>query len=334
MKPPIANPQFQLGVDISKADFHVALICADDPAKFTQATFDNSPAGFKKLHAWLVKHTGKNLDVHLCMEATGSYGDGLAFHLTDKITKLSIVNPRAIKAHASSQLRRSKSDSADARLIADYCLRYKPSAWIPPTPAQQKNKAISRRLSNLKKSLRQESNRLETTRDRDTRIDIKAHIRFLENHISKLEKLLLEAIESDHLNAQHFQLLTSISGIGKQTAAYFLAEVPDISLYQNARQLAAHAGVTPRIFETGTSGKTRTPMSKAGNSHLRGMLFLPAMSALRFNPICIALAERLKAKGKPQIVILGAIMHKLLHVSVVPSASILSLQRQLHSRHK
>jgi hypothetical protein len=55
-------------------------------------------------------------------------------------------------------------------------------------------------------------------------------------------------------------------------------------------------------------------MSKAGNRHIRKALFFPAMSAMRFNPICKALAERLKEKGKPSIVIIGAVMTKLLHL--------------------
>jgi transposase len=78
--------------------------------------------------------------------------------------------------------------------------------------------------------------------------------------------------------------------------------------------MPAYAGGTPRIFRSGTSGRTRTPMSKAGNRHIRKALFFPAMSAMRFNPICKAFAERLKEKGKPSIVIIGAVMTKLLHL--------------------
>jgi transposase len=93
-----------------------------------------------------------------------------------------------------------------------------------------------------------------------------------------------------------------------------MAELPDISLLENARQLAAYAGTTPRIFQSGTSGKTRTPMSKAGNRQLRKCLFFPAMTAIRYNPICKDFAARLAAQGKPSIVIIGAVMNKLLHI--------------------
>jgi len=64
----------------------------------------------------------------------------------------------------------------------------------------------------------------------------------------------------------------------------------------------------------GTCDETRTPMSKAGNRHLRKCLFFPAMTAIRYNPICKAFAARLAAEGKPSIVIVGAVMTKLLHI--------------------
>ena len=310
------NPtiKFHLGIDISKPDFHVALLRESDEKIISQATFANNLTGFNRLHQWLIKKAGSGLSVHICLEATGSYGDGVAFHFTDIVEQLSVVNPRAIKAYGDSNLRRCKSDSADARLIAEFSLNKQPSAWIPPTPQQQKVKALSRRINVLKKTLIQEQNRLKVTSDKDSIKDIKEHIRFINNHIEKLDFKLLDATQKDDKALLQHQLMMSISGIGEKSSAYLLAEIGDISIYTNARQLAAHAGVTPRIFQTGTSGKTRTPMSKAGNAHIRRILFFPAMSAMIHNPICKAFAGRLKAQGKPPIVVLGAVMHKLLHI--------------------
>jgi transposase len=105
-----------------------------------------------------------------------------------------------------------------------------------------------------------------------------------------------------------------INGIGKKSGTQIISELPDLTNFPTGRELSAYAGVTPRHFQSGTSGKTRTPMSKAGNSQLRKHLFFPAMSAMRYNPICKEFAARLKAQGKPQIVIIGAIMNKLLHI--------------------
>ncbi len=57
-----------------------------------------------------------------------------------------------------------------------------------------------------------------------------------------------------------------------------------------------------------------THMSKAGSSRLRKALFFPAMSAMRYNPLCRTFGQRLKEKGRKSIVDIGAIMTKLLHL--------------------
>jgi transposase len=309
-----SNHKFCLGIDISKADYHVALLHRESGESIARSKFANNPQGHAKLLDWLAKYTGADLPLHACMEATGSYGESLADHLDGKVAILSVVNPRAIKAHGDSDLRRCKSDPADARLIADYCRSKQPRAWQAPSPAQRKNKAISRCLANLKKDRTRESNRLDLCSDKTVVKAHKAHIKWIEKQIAKLENELLAAVKEDAASARALELIVSIKGIGEKSAAYLIAELPDLTLLKNARQLAAYAGVTPRIFQSGTSGKTRTPMSKAGNRHIRKALFFPAMSAMRFNPICKAFAERLKEKGKPSIVIIGAVMTKLLHL--------------------
>jgi transposase len=314
MKPTKSNFKFYLGIDISKADYHVAIQCFETWDFISRSKFANTPEGHAKLLAWLISHIGTDLPIHACMEATGSYGEPLADFLHGKVARLSVVNPRAIKAHGDSDLRRCKSDPADARLIADFCRVKKPLEWTPASPAMRAIKAISRHINGLKKDITREGNRLETTSDKTVAKSLKMHIAWMKKQIAKLETELKKAIESDTEKGRDHKLLLSIPGIGLKTAASLMAELPDISLLENARQLAAYAGTTPRIFQTGTSGKTRTPMSKAGNRHLRKCLFFPAMTAIRYNPICKAFAARLAAEGKPSIVIVGAVMTKLLHI--------------------
>ena len=41
---------------------------------------------------------------------------------------------------------------------------------------------------------------------------------------------------------------------------------------------------------------------------------MPALVALRYNPILIAMKERLTDAGKPKMVIVGAAMRKLVHL--------------------
>ena len=306
--------EYSLGIDISKKDFHAAILRHEDRKIIAEKSFPNTATGMKEHTSWLAKNCGKAMAIQACLEATGTYGDNVAIHLHKHLSKVSLVNPRAIKNFGAMQLRRDKSDKADARLIAQYCYNQQPCAWQPPSEAQAQTKALARRLSQLKCDLTRENNRLEAASDKATRSDIKDHIKSLTKRITKLENQLQEIIQNNPENQQTLDLITSINGIGKKSGSQIISELPDLNNFPTGRELAAYAGVTPRHFQSGTSGKTRTPMSKAGNSQLRKHLFFPAMSAMRFNPICKAFAERLKAQGKPQIVIIGAIMNKLLHI--------------------
>jgi transposase len=118
-----------LGIDIAKKKFDVALL---RDGKFRTKVFDNSPSGFTALKEWLVRQGADQ--VHACMEATGILFEGLATFLADEGHRVSVVNPLKIKAFGESLLTRTKTDKADARLIAGFCEAMNPSpsrcVWI------------------------------------------------------------------------------------------------------------------------------------------------------------------------------------------------------------
>ena len=47
---------------------------------------------------------------------------------------------------------------------------------------------------------------------------------------------------------------------------------------------------------------------------IRAILYWPAITAIRHNPLIAAFAARLKARGKPKMVIIVAVMRKLVHL--------------------
>lgn len=314
MKPKLATIKYHLGIDISKKDFHVALLRLSDREITAATSFDNTSAGHRKLMKWLRKHTDATLPVHSCMEATGCYGDQLAIHLHNHLGHVSVVNPCAIKNFAAMKLRRNKSDKADARLIAQYSADRQPPAWEAPSEEQTHLKALARRISQIQHLHDIERNHLESAQDKQVRANIKALMKTLKTQIEKTRAEVMAVIKASTVLAQMLRLLTSINGIGETSGAQLIAELPNLKNFESARELGAYAGVTPRQFQSGTSGKTHTPMTKTGSKHLRRHLFFPAMTAMRYNPICKAMAERLAEKGKEKMEIIGAIMHKLLHI--------------------
>ena len=58
----------------------------------------------------------------------------------------------------------------------------------------------------------------------------------------------------------------------------------------------------------------RTRLAKTCNSKLRKALYLPAIVAQTHNPIVRAFCERLLARGKFKMSVIGAAMRKLLHI--------------------
>ena len=126
-------PAVVLGVDIAKLKFDVCLIKENQKVK--HKVFANTKHGFEQLAAWLNSHQVSSL--HVCLEATGSYGEALALHLFNAGHQVSVVNPAAVKAFAASRLTRTKTDKVDAELIARFCLAQQPEAWRPPAPEVQ-----------------------------------------------------------------------------------------------------------------------------------------------------------------------------------------------------
>jgi transposase len=297
-----------LGIDISKDSFHLELSVND---KLRHRKFANRKEGFIELCAWLTKH--KASPVHACLEATGPYSEDLALYLHQQGHTVSVVNPAQIKAFGQSELLRNKDDRPDAGLIRRFCEKQRPAAWTPPPPHLRELQALTRHLENLIETRQQQLNRLEGAKTKGVIKSLRKLVTYLDAEIARTEKQIQDHIDN-HPDLKHqCQLLESIPGIGKRTAAKLLAEIEDIARYQSARQVAAYAGLTPRNYRSGTiRGKTR--LSKIGNARVRKALFMPAMTAKRHNPIVRSFCQRLASHGKNKMQIIGAAMRKLIHI--------------------
>ena len=101
---------------------------------------------------------------------------------------------------------------------------------------------------------------------------------------------------------------------GLQIGRRLVAELLDIASYDSARSLAASVGVTPSHHQSGTSVHAHPHISKVGNSDLRGALWWPAISAMRYNPVIRDFTENLRKTNKHNYAIIIAAIRKLLHL--------------------
>jgi len=149
-----------LGIDQAKKKFDVALFLN---GKYKSKVFENNPAGFSALLAWLAKNDVAT--VHACMEATGSYGEALARFLHEAGHSVSVTNPARIKAFGQSELLRTKNDKTDAKLIARFCEKMEPTLWQPPPVEVEYLRGLGRRRDALICMRTQELNRQETSNE-------------------------------------------------------------------------------------------------------------------------------------------------------------------------
>lgn len=301
-----------LGIDISKRKFDACLI--REGGRLRHRAFPNTPDGFSQLSAWLTKHGVGH--AHACLEATGAYGEALATYLHEAGHEVSVVNPARIKAYAQSRLSRAKTDKADSTLIAQFCAERHPPRWSPLPPEVRELQALARRLDSLLEMRQMEANRLDVAAGAEAvRESLAEHIAFLDAEVARTEGLIRSHIESHPGLRGQRDLLLSVPGIGQTTAAKLLAEVMDVKLYASARQLAAFAGLAPRLHESGSSVRRKARLSKAGAPRLRKALYFPAIAAIKYNPYVKELSARLRARGKCPMQVIGAAMRKLLHLA-------------------
>jgi len=302
-----------LGIDVSKSWLDVALLLSD---QVLTAQFDNQRRGWHSLVNWLTKRL-KDKSVHICLEATGRYGDDMSAYLYERGFKLSVVNPARIKGYATSRLSRNKTDQVDARLIAEFCQAQASNLplWTPPDPAQHHLQALVRQLDDLDKMRQQERNRLQSGQTTETVLQrLKAHIAFLDAQIEAVKQEIEDHIDHHPDLKQQRDLIASIKGIGHLTAAKLLAEIPNIQAFDNPRQLVAFAGLNPRQYRSGSSIRGHSHISKIGCSAIRAALFMPAVVAKKTNPLMQPLVQRLHERGHCKMSIVVAVMRKLLHL--------------------
>lgn len=301
------------GVDVGKKKLDCALLVN---GKLLDKSCENSPAGFKQLFDWLTKK--KVEKVHACLEATGGYEEKLARALFEAGHQVTVVNPLVIKAFATQRLTRTKTDVVDARTLAEYASRNAADLrlWEPPPRELSELRELVVRRQALVEMQTQETNRLKMESGGPT-VDemVRKHLGFLAAQIAEVEAAIRNHINKHPgLKAQK-DLLVSIPGVGNQTAVMFLAEVgAKLQAMPSPKQLVRYCGMDVMHRESGSSVRGKPRMSKVGNSRLRTALFMPATTAMRYNPLVAALNERLLAEKKAYKVRVGASMRKLLHL--------------------
>lgn len=306
-----------VGIDISKNSFDVALPCTNKEG-YTHRKFSNNTEGFKKFLEQLLPAS------NCIMEASGVYYLQLAIFLHEHGMIVSVVNPLTIKRFSQMRLMRTKTDKKDSAIIAEYGKVENPSAWTPRAEHMLQMQQLQAMQDSFTGQLIRLKNQQEAFINSGVPNKIGAKIIAKEiEHINKQIKLL--DAELIKITLQHHQdlyvRLQTIKGVGKRAAMTLILITDGFTRFKNSKQLCAYVGLSPRIFESGTSVKGKVKICKMGMSRMRKLLYLCAMRARSCNKTCKEMFERLTERGKNGKLAIVAIANKLLRQAFVIGTS-------------
>jgi transposase len=301
------------GVDVSARSLSVALMEQDHSVR--QREFANSSSGHKALIGWLGKHNAK---VRVSLEATGIYSLDLALALDGVAAiELAVLNPKLVNRFAQT-LRRSKTDAADAVVLAEYSRRMPFTAWRRPGADHLRLRTIGRYIESLVVEQASLKNRLRSaestaTTPRAVMADLRQALAALQRRVTKMRREAIKLVRAEAALWERFELLIGIPGIAEISALQILSELVLLSPAMTVRQWVAYSGLDPVHQVSGSSVHKPSRISRAGNRHLRRALYMPTLAAVRCDPHMRAFHQALMERHKTSLQALMAVARKLLH---------------------
>ena len=311
-----------LGIDVAQKELVVCLgRMYDDwaPELYSHGTFANNKKGFAAMLKWVTKLTIPATPVRYVMEATGVYHESLAYFLEGKGHELSIVLPNKISNYFRTLDVKTITDKTASEGIARFGLERKLDRWKRPKQIFKSLKQLTRERDQIVADRTISKNQLHAEKaeafpNPGTLARIKARIKFLDKQVAEIIKEITALIKQDKEVNDSIEIICSIPGVGRLSAATVLAETNGFELIRNKRQLTSYAGLDVREKQSGTSVNGKPRISKKGNRHLRKTMHLPALAAIRHDKRFKSLFVRLVSKHGIKMKAAVAVQRKLLEM--------------------
>lgn len=291
-----------IGIDISKQQLDV--FCTHPEQSHS---FANDDQGRKNL----VRLAQSLRPTRLILEATGGLERALAAELAAASLPVVVVNPRQTRDFARSIGVLAKTDKIDAQVLAAFGKAVRPEVRSLAEPDRIMLADRLTRRQQLVSMLTMEKTRLHQCADKMVAADIKATIAWLEKRLKRIDQELQGQIERSGIWKTTCDLLGSVKGIGTISKMTMIASLPELGRL-NRKEIAALVGVAPFNRDSGTMRGKRCIWG--GRADVRKVLYMAALTAVRYHPALKAFYERLRAKGKPTKVALIAAERKLLTI--------------------
>lgn len=308
---------FFVGVDIASVSFMACVGTTPWKIVVKPMKFENDEDGFVSFLGWLKEHSLPSEKTVVCMEATGVYGEGLAYFLSANGYTVAVEPPLNIQR--KFPVNASKTDELDCQYIAEYACRYadKLSFWKPRAEILEKVKVLLTTRQHFTVQLTGHKNALHALKRKVVSSDLAQQVHQdlvdqLTKHIKTIDKEIHRLIDSDPTLGQTLLLLMTVPGIGLQLAAHLII-LMQVTL--DPRVLSAFTGISPIQHESGTSVFSTPTSRHYGPPILRKLLYLAACSVRTHQKPFQQYFFRKVAEGKHKKVVLNNIQNKILKIA-------------------
>jgi transposase len=290
-----------VGIDVSKLllDFDCLPVSASQQ-------FANDAVGIAALVA-LLQNSGVE---RIVIEATGGWETAVVSALAVAKLPVVVVNPKQVRDFAKAMGHFAKTDKLDAKVLALFAERIKPTLRTLPDEAQRALADVLGRRLQLVTMRAQEKTRLATV-TAVARKDVEQHIAWLDKRIAKLEGDLGKRLKNSPVWCHKAELLDSVPGVGEVTTFSLLADLPELGTL-NRQEISALVGLAPFPDDSGNRQGKR--YIRGGRAEVRCVMYMATLSAITHNPPIKAMYERLTKAGKPFKLAMTACMRKLLTI--------------------
>jgi transposase len=295
---PLIVPVF-VGIDVS---LHTLDIARTD--RTGVRTLANDPQG----HRQLIDSLAPQPPAMIVVEATGGIEQPLLDALLDANLPVALVQPGLVRHFAKGLGILAKTDRIDARVLALYAEKASPRLASKRSKNRSELDALVICRRQLLHVQTEQTNRRRNVTSTAALKAIDQVLKVVDQQIESLNQQIQKLIDSDDDMHSIDKLLRSVPGIGAVTSSTLLGELRELG-QMDRRQTAALIGVAPYNHDSGRSRGLRS--IRGGRVSARCALYMASLSAMRFNPVIKVFADRLKATGKKNKVVMVACMRKL-----------------------
>ena len=290
-----------VGIDVSKDRLDLAVL-----EKNRIEQYSNTAGGIREL----VKEMIALEPSLVVVEVTGGYERAVVESLFEAGVPIARVSGYRARQYARAKGLLAKTDPLDALNLADYGKAVQPRLFEAKSEQGQCLSGKLARRRQLGEMLKAEKNRLRLAYG-EIGPSLERVIEFLQGELKQLDDEIRAYLDNDQEWLEQEQLLRSAKAVGPVTAATLLAELPELGKL-NRKQIASLVGLAPINRDSGKRSRYRK--TGKGRPAVRSVLYMAALTGIRYNPVLRKHYQDLVSRGKVKKVALTACMRKLLTI--------------------